>query len=417
MLIVLIYLAGIISSLEFAIFSFNSEQRQELEKNTDKKSLRILSFINAPNYLVFTALISKLVFFIGMLYAGLCILAELEDFVSINQIVLLLIVALVLVILKVGFVEILPKSYALKNNMKLAHRYVNVAYFLSYIFRPLIRFFIRLTDLIESKLKKYNKNQLSVELNQAIEHIKEKYSEPNKLEEKDLLRGIVQFGDTSVSQVMCSRVDVVYVDVSSNFRELLSTVRESGYSRIPVCKDDLDRTIGVLYAKDLLRYLDEEDDFEWLSLIRPALFIPESKKIDALLEEFRAKRVHLAIVVDEYGGTSGIISMEDILEEIIGEIKDEFDDLHEIDFRKVDDNTFIFEGKTSINDVCKMMNIDSNIFEDIKKDADTIAGLVLETKGDLPTIHEEVTIENYTFKVLEINMTRIVKIKITRHES
>jgi CBS domain containing-hemolysin-like protein len=212
---------------------------------------------------------------------------------------------------------------------------------------------------------------------------------------------------------MRSRVDVIAIDTDSNFKELLDTVKESGYSRIPTYKDDIDKITGIVYAKDLLPHLDKSEDFQWQTIIRPAFFIPENKKIDDLLEDFRTKRVHMAIIVDEYGGTSGIITLEDILEEVIGEIKDEFDDVTEIDYKKLDANNYIFEARTNINDFCKVLEIKNDSFDAVIGDADSLAGLMLELYSDLPKEGDELNYNQYKFTILEANETRIIRIKVT----
>jgi CBS domain containing-hemolysin-like protein len=262
----------------------------------------------------------------------------------------------------------------------------------------------------------YNKGLLVEEIDQALDQShKNIYSQG--FEERNLLKGVVKFGNIFVTQIMKARVDVVFININSSFHELLETVRQSGYSRIPVCNGDLDHTEGIIYAKDLLYYLDTKEDFNWHSLMKPALFVPESKKIDSLLEEFQLKRVHMAIVVDEYGGASGLVTLEDVLEEVIGEIKDEFDDIHEIDFRKIDAYNYIFEGKTSVNDMCKVLGIPTDTFKEVRGEADTIAGMMLEIRGELPLQGDEIDINGFTFKVMEMNAIRIVKVKITIHEN
>ncbi|MCO5248827.1 MAG: gliding motility-associated protein GldE [Chitinophagales bacterium] len=410
-----IYLSGMISSTEAAIFSLNNEKKKLLEKSDLASDLKILRFLRSPNEFVSTVALVNLLLFVCLIIWAIKIYESI-GWNTENVLIKFSIITVLIVIIKISFTEMIPKSKALSNNLRHARKYVGIISFFNFILKPFILMLTFITNLINGKLDKYNKGILSVELNQAIDNIDEDDKTGDQIDEKDILKGIVQFGDISASQIMCSRMDVVYVDASTNFKDLLRTVRESGYSRIPVCVDNLDHTIGILYAKDLLKYLDKEQNFDWLSLIKPALFVPESKKIDTLLDEFRAKKIHLAIVVDEYGGASGLVTMEDILEEIIGEIKDEFDDLHEIDYRKIDETTFIFEGKTSINDVCKVMDTDFDTFDEEKGEADSIAGLILEIKGEMPKLNDEVTIAGYTFKVLEINLTRIVKVKITKNE-
>jgi len=224
----------------------------------------------------------------------------------------------------------------------------------------------------------------------------------------------VKFGNTSVKQIMQSRVDVVAIDKAVNFEELINVLRDSGYSRIPVFEDSFDNVIGIIYAKDLLdHYLDKGADFQWQNLLRPAFYVPESKKIDDLLEEFRQKRIHMAIVVDEYGGASGLVTLEDVLEEVIGEIVDEFDNTEDIKFKKIDEKTFMFQGKTQLIDVCRVVNTPVDTFNEIKGEADTLAGLILEINGTLPKSGQVIIYKNYHFKIITVNNIRIVRVQLT----
>jgi len=236
----------------------------------------------------------------------------------------------------------------------------------------------------------------------------------NANQEIELLKSIVKFGNVPVKQIMCARVDITAIDIEDDFAEVLKLVRESGYSRIPVYTEDLDTINGFLYAKDLLKHLDKKHDFEWQQIIRTSpFFIPESKKIDDLLKEFQEKRVHIAIVVDEFGGTAGLVTLEDVLEEIIGEIKDEFDDHVEVEYKKINDYNFIFEGKTMINDVCKLTGLETSIFDKVRGDADSLGGLILEIVGRLPKHEEEISFEDYSFKVISVDKKRIRQVKLT----
>ena len=237
-------------------------------------------------------------------------------------------------------------------------------------------------------------------------------------QEADLLKRIVKFGDMAVTQIMRSRLDVVAVNVSIDYRELLEVVRESGYSRIPVYEEDFDNVKGILYVKDLLGHLNENEDFRWQDLIRSnILFVPEAKKIDALLKDFQRQHLHMAIVVDEYGGGSGLVTLEDIMEEIIGDIKDEFDDEPELIYQQIDERNYVFEGKTLLNDVCRVLNIKTTYFDDVKGEADSLAGLVLEMEGELPQQGSDVSIKAYNFKILSVDERRIISIQVTLPES
>jgi gliding motility-associated protein GldE len=237
-------------------------------------------------------------------------------------------------------------------------------------------------------------------------------TEKHLTDEKNILKGIVKFGNTDVCDIMKSRVDMVAVEINTPFNSLLSQIEESGYSRIPVYEENFDQIKGILYIKDLLAHFNKPADFKWQNLIRPSYFVPESKKINDLLKEFQTNHIHMAVVIDEYGGTSGIITLEDILEEIVGEISDETDE-EEITYEKIDENNFIFEGKTHLNDFYKVVGIKDTVFDEIKGDADTVAGLILEIKGEIPKPDAELTYKNFVFKVLTSDTRRIKKIKLT----
>ena len=234
-------------------------------------------------------------------------------------------------------------------------------------------------------------------------------------EEQRMLEGIVRFGDETAKEIMTSRQDVIDLDFKVPFPEVIKCIVENNYSRIPVYQDNSDNIRGILYIKDLLPHLNKGDNFRWQSLIRPPYFVPETKKIDDLLREFQENKVHIAIVVDEFGGTSGIVTLEDILEEIVGEINDEYDE-DEKSYVRINSNTFIFEGKTLLSDFYKILKLDDTIFEDVEGDADTLAGLLLELKGDFPKLHEKIDFKHFTFEILEIEERRIAKVKVVVHE-
>jgi len=234
-------------------------------------------------------------------------------------------------------------------------------------------------------------------------------------DEQNMLEGIVRFGDETAKEIMTSRQDVVALDFRSSFSEVLQSIVENNYSRIPVYQNSIDNVRGILYIKDLLPHLGKPATFRWQSLIRPPYFVPETKKIDDLLREFQANKVHIAIVVDEFGGTSGLVTLEDILEEIVGEINDEYDE-EEKNYVRINANTYVFEGKTLLSDFYKVMKLDDDTFDDIEGDADTVAGLMLELKGDFPAIHEKLEFKNFTFEILELEERRISKVKVIQHE-
>jgi len=286
---------------------------------------------------------------------------------------------------------------------------------LARFFNPISSLLIKGTNIIERKLtsRSAHGNLTSREdIDQAIElTVKgDKHGE----QEMDILKGIVKFGDVSVKQIMRPRVDVVSIDFRENYGELLKVVRNAGYSRIPIHDEDFDNITGILYVKDLLEHLDEEMSYEWQELIQTnVMYVPEAKKIDDLLREFQLNRTHMAVVVDEFGGSSGIVTLEDIMEEVIGEIKDEFDDDIELEYRKLDDYNYIFEGKTLLNDVCRVIGVDTNTFDQVKGDADSVAGLILEIVGQIPKAEQEVKYNDYRFRIVSVDDRRIKQIQIT----
>jgi putative hemolysin len=412
-----IVLSAIIASSEIALFSLNNFERKEIEKALDRNDHLLASLLAKPKRLLVTILLSNLLINIFIIAISIMIYQYVDaTFIIYNHWLFISLLVMSVLIMKIILGEIVPKIYAVQNNLLIARKVAWLIKTLFWIFRPITESFLFSSTILRSKFELYNKGLLVEEIDQALDQShKNIYSQG--FEERNLLKGVVKFGNIFVTQIMKARVDVVFININSSFHELLETVRQSGYSRIPVCNGDLDHTEGIIYAKDLLYYLDTKEDFNWHSLMKPALFVPESKKIDSLLEEFQLKRVHMAIVVDEYGGASGLVTLEDVLEEVIGEIKDEFDDIHEIDFRKIDAHNYIFEGKTSVNDMCKVLGIPTDTFKEVRGEADTIAGMMLEIRGELPLQGDEIDINGFTFKVMEMNAIRIVKVKITIHEN
>jgi gliding motility-associated protein GldE len=312
------------------------------------------------------------------------------------------------------FGEIMPKVYAKINNVRLARFMAKPLHFLMQVFRPFIFALVNWTNLIENRIFQVtppgsitSKEDIDEAINLTVSH------EINSSKEVDLLRSILKFGEVSVKQIMQPRVDVVAVDNKTNYEDLLEVIKSSGYSRIPVYQNDFDNVIGILYAKDLIGKLNESPDFNWTSLIRTnVLYVPEAKKISDLLKRFQKERLHMAIVVDEYGGSAGIVTLEDIMEEVIGDIRDEFDDGVEVDYIKLDDQTYIFDGKTLLNDVCRVLNIDTNSFDLIKGEADSLAGMLLEINGSFPKKDAEITYNQFKFTVANITNRRIAKVKL-----
>lgn len=281
-------------------------------------------------------------------------------------------------------------------------------YFLSILFYPLSYFLVHVTNLFNHRKASQGSNLSIDEISQALELT----SSEDNMEDKGILEGIVKFGSTNVYQIMTPRIDVVAIDIETPAEKIIEIINNSGYSRIPVYTETFDKIEGILYIKDLLPFISNIESLEWQSLMRQPYYIPENKKIDDLLKEFQKNKVHMAIVVDEYGGTSGIVTLEDILEEIVGDISDEFDDDEDAFFTKINEFTYIFDGKTQLNDFYRVCNLDDHLFDEIKGEADSLAGLLLEIKSNFPKLNEKISFENIDFYIEAIDKRRIKKIKV-----
>jgi gliding motility-associated protein GldE len=317
----------------------------------------------------------------------------------------------VLTFLLLLFGDIMPKVYAGQQALRFCRGAVGGILFCRKLFYPFASIVVSSGRLADKVVQKEN-HVLSVDdLEQALELTdKEEIKD-----EQRMLEGIVRFGDETAKEIMTSRQDVVDLDFKSSYREVMQCIVENNYSRIPVYQDNSDNIRGILYIKDLLPHLGKGAAFRWQSLIRPPYFVPETKKIDDLLREFQENKVHIAIVVDEFGGTSGIVTLEDVLEEIVGEINDEYDE-DEKSYQRINSNTYVFEGKTLLADFYKILNLDDDIFAGVEGDADTIAGLLLEIKGDFPKLHEKIEYSNFTFEIQEMDVRRISKVKVVVHD-
>jgi gliding motility-associated protein GldE len=304
----------------------------------------------------------------------------------------------------------MPKVMATQNNIRFAKDSGALVETISYLFKGLSDRLVKTSDFIEKRLAKKSNNSYSLEeLDHAIDITTD--SEASQ-KEKNILKGIVKFSNITAKQVMKARLDVSGIEYSSTFRNLIQRVEELHYSRLPVYKEDLDQVVGIIHTKDLLPHIDKPDDFEWQTLMRPPFFIHEQKMIEDLLQEFQAKRIHFAIVVDEFGGTSGIVTLEDIMEEIIGDIKDEFDE-EDAAYTKVDDFNFIFDGKIMIHDVCRIMELPMETFDEVRGESESLAGLVLEIAGEIPAVNNVISSGDFEFAVLEVHKNRLQKIKVT----
>ena len=406
LVILLLLLSGFASASEIAFFSLSPTDVESLDpdkSSSDKliellrdDSERTLATVLITNNLVNVAVIMLCNYIFGSLFTfG----AEWLQFLC---------VTILLTFLLLLFGEIIPKVYSRRRPLAFCRKAVKGIMFFRRLFWPIETILLKSGAFAEKVIQKENR-QLSVdELEQALELTdKEEIKD-----EQSMLQGIIRFGDETAKEIMTSRQDIVDLDIRCSYDTVLKCIVENNYSRIPVYQDNQDNIRGVLYIKDLLPHLSKGSNFRWQSLIRPPYFVPETKKIDDLLRDFQENKVHIAIVVDEFGGTSGIVTLEDILEEIVGEINDEFDE-DERNYTKLASNTYLFEGKTLLKDFLKILNLPDDEFDDIEGDADSVAGLLLEIKGDFPAVHEILMYKDYKFEVLEIEERRISKVKVT----
>jgi gliding motility-associated protein GldE len=305
--------------------------------------------------------------------------------------------------------EVIPKIYSVQNNVKVSGFVAIPMYTIYKFLKPLIYVLIHSTSIIDKRVTKRGHILSMDELSHAIDITSEKDAPK---QEKNILKSIVNFGNTSVTQIMRQRPDIIAVNVNTSFADLMQIINEWGYSRMPVYQGSLDNVTGVLSTKDLLPHLDKPDDFNWSTLLRKPFFVPESKMIDDLLKDFQNKRVHLALIADEFGGISGLVTMEDVLEEVFGEINDEYDE-EENDYQRIDKNNYMFEAKVSIKDMCRYMEIDEEVFEDVRKEAETLGGMLLELNGNLPFRGQTIKFDDYIFKIEAVDKRKIKRVKVS----
>ena len=400
-LLLLLLCSALISGSEVAYFSLSPSQLKYLEDNGYEKARNLQQ---KPNRLLATILISNNFVNVAIVVLSTYLVNSLFDFSAYPTLGFIIqVIVVTFVILLAG--EIIPKLYANRSQLSMVIFMAGPLTFLSHLFRPLSALLIGSTSIISKRMDK--KDNLSIDqLSKALELTKDTAIN----EEKDILEGIVRFGNIDAVDIIRPRINVIAIDGSSSYQQVKEIITEHGYSRMPVYEENLDNITGILYVKDLLQHLDEKEDFRWQTLIRPAYFVPETKKINDLLEEFQTKKVHLAIVVDEYGGTTGIVTMEDIIEEIVGDINDEYDE-KEIVYTRDKNGAYIFEASTLLNDFYKITDIEEDSFQEVEGDADTLAGLILEIKGELPHKDEVITYKEHQFKVLEVDNRRIKKIQ------
>lgn len=410
-MVVLLGLSGLISGSEVAFFSLDPKDISELENDSKKANTQILDLLQFPKRLLATILIANNLVNVAIIILSTAIINNLFDF-SEYAILGFIIQVVVVTFLLLLFGEVIPKIYSNRNSKKITQIMASPLLILRKIFLPLSLALVRSTNFIGNRLQKKSDNISVDELSHALELTADEDADED---EQKILKGIVKFGNTDVKQIMTSRIDVFSLEVSESFDNIIALILDSGYSRIPVYKDNFDSIEGLLYVKDLLPHIDASPNFKWQELLRQPFFVPENKKIDDLLDEIRQKKVHLAIVVDEYGGTSGIVTLEDIIEEIVGDISDEFDD-DNLTYSKLDNHNYIFEGKTLLNDLYRLLDIDGEPFENVKGDADTLAGFVIEQAGHIPVKGDSIEFKNFVFSIEAADLRRISSIKVTIKE-
>ncbi len=402
----LLFVSGFASGSEIAFFSLSPNDLNELDEEKNTVDAKIQRLRNDSERTLATILITNNLVNVTIIMLCNYFFAHTVSFGSATWLQFV-VVTVLLTFLLLLFGEIIPKVYSGQHALTMCRRFAPAITVLNRLFRPLSSILIR-SSVLAGKVVQKDSHVLSVDdLEQALELT----DEAELKEEKNMLEGIVRFGDETAKEVMTSRQDVVSLDFRSTFPDVISCIVENNYSRIPVCQGSLDKVRGILYIKDLLPHLSKPATFRWQSLIRPPYFVPETKKIDDLLRDFQENKVHIAIVVDEFGGTSGLITLEDILEEIVGEINDEYDE-EEKNFVRLNANTYIFEGKTLLADFYRDLDIDDDVFEEVEGDADTLAGLLLELKGDFPKPHERIEYKQFKFEIVELDGHRISKIKV-----
>lgn len=404
---ILLFLSAIVSGAEVALFSLSQKDIDDtLQENVSKGKI-ISDLLDKPKKLLATLLVANNFLNIGVVilfsFIGRNIFATVES--PVLKFILEVILVTFLILL---FGEVLPKVYAARNNIKFAKRFAYSISVLDKLLSPISLPMRSVTLYLHNKLGKQKNNFSINQLSQALELTD---SEGTSTEEQKILEGIVSFGNTDTKQVMSPRIDIFALEISESFASIYPKIIEKGFSRIPVYRDNIDHIEGVLFVKDLLPHI-EKDNFDWTSLIREAFFVPENKKLDNLLKDFQSLKSHLAIVVDEYGGTSGLVSLEDVIEEIVGDISDEFDD-ENLNFSQIDEKNFLFEGKINLKDFYRIVDVDEDVFESHKGEAETLAGFILEILGNFPKKDQKVAFENCVFTIETVDKKRIKQIKVT----
>lgn len=409
-LLLLLLLTALLAGAEVALFSLNNEQRAGIREGEGKAEKILTKLLDKPQKLLATLLIS--INFVNIIFITLSnyLTEQLVGKESIENPIVVLTLLFGVTFIITFFGELIPKVWSQQNNVKFALFVGPIIEFFSFLFSPISKTLMGISNLIEKNVERKTYTLTTQELNHALEIT----TDENTTErEKDILKGILNFGNISVKGVMQPRPEIVAFESSLDYHELMNKINKNGYSRVPVYVDTLDKIEGVLYIKDLLKHIDKDENFDWQSLIHQPFFVPENKKIDDLLYDFQEKRVHMAIVVNEYGETKGLVTMEDIIEEIVGEINDEFD-VEELDYKKIAENIFLFEARTSVLDLSKAFDLEPDYFDEAKGESETLAGMLIELFGRIPSAGEEITFNEFEFKIQSVDLKRIKKVKITK---
>lgn len=405
--LLLLFCSGFVSASEIAFFSLSPADLSEVEEEHHRSDPKITQLRQDSERLLATILIANNLVNVAIIMLLNYAFMRIVNFMWAPKWVEFMVMTVVLTFLLLLFGEVMPKIYAGQHRLAFCRAAAPVFVMLNRMFWPISSLLVRSKGLTERILTHEAESLTVDELEQALELT----DQQEVAEERQMLQGIIRFGGETAREVMTPRVDMVDLEMRTPFPQVLSCIVENNYSRIPVYSETEDNIKGILYTKDLLPHLGKPANFRWQSLIRPPYFVPETKMIDDLLRDFQQNKVHIAIVVDEFGGTSGIVTMEDILEEIVGEIDDEYDDV-ERPYVRLNQNTYVFEAKCPLSDFFRLMKLDDDFFEEVEGEADTLAGLLLEIKGEFPKLHERISYRHITFEVMEMDERRIVKIKV-----
>lgn len=407
--VILLCISAMMSAAELAFFSLSAKNKDDLRRSSSSRDKLVLHIYDKPRLLLATILIANNLANIGIvLISETVATAELDFEHSPMLSFLIQVVAVTFLILL--FTEVIPKVFANQHSLSVARFMAFPVSILEKLLYPLSATLIASTSFIEKNVKRKTQHISVEDLSHALDLT---ISADTPESERKILKGIVRFGQVNVKQIMVPRMDIAAFDYNSPFRQLLEKILASGYSRVPIYREAIDKIAGILYVKDLLPYLENADDFKWQSLIREPFFVPENKKNDDLLKEFQHRKIHMAVVVDEFGGTSGIVTLEDVIEEVVGEINDEFDD-DDLVYSKLDDHNYVFEGKISLNDLSRKLGIDSSIFDLANgREADTLAGFLIEYAGNIPQKGKETRFKDYIFTVESADSRKIKRVKVT----